>query len=804
MREIADKFVGGIERIDAEHPSARPGLTLRAVLIGLIGVIALSVFEPFNQNRYENTMLVGCHLPVGVVSFVMLLVLVVNPILIRLPESTSSVSRARLAVVWLCLLAAAVWLWRGGFGIVLRGAGEGYLSSRHAALLWLSWGGLLGVAFHVMRMRDRGGARAALPGRFTALSLVLTCVLPASLMTLAARDADPGILLLFIVVSLVALAVSQVLILLLRRCQPFAAGELVVVTSMMLIGCAVIWSGFHRLWAHQLVAPFYHLQTHPRWEPLVDVLPDWLVPAADPGNREIIYNFYGGRSDVPWGPWVVTALRWSPFLVAFFGGSLCLVAIFRRQWEEAEKISFPLAAITLETLRPPRPGRTLNNMLASRLFWVSLAIVILTQAMYGLHRYYPDFPSMQFKYDLHSALEMPVVRHLPHHIRAKDAFFLGVGVAFFLSTEMSFSLWGGVVLLGLVEMTGKSLQYPIQEHFEDHQVGAYIAYAVVIVWVARRHLWRVLRSIWEPGRAGDSPDALLPERWAAIGFLACFAMAVAWLTYAGLPWYVAALVALIVFILTLVIGRVVAESGLPFVQYVCAPHVFAESTIGPLLTARTHALIHFTTGAATIDARETLTPYAFNSARMADGVQRLNRRGLFGSWILALAVAWLVAGSTQLSIVYDRGAATTDEYAGRILPEKLYASSADFADLTDQGSGKVRAEHRRQIVDVGTGAGALLVLCLLRYRFLWWPLHPVGFVMAHTYPMQVFWLSIMIGWLFKWLVMRLGGVPIYRKLQPVFLGMIVGTAFSSVFWAVVKIASYGEGTQGQAVLFLPS
>jgi hypothetical protein len=181
-----------------------------------------------------------------------------------------------------------------------------------------------------------------------------------------------------------------------------------------------------------------------------------------------------------------------------------------------------------------------------------------------------------------------------------------------------------------------------------------------------------------------------------------------------------------------------------------------------------------------------------------------HRRRLFGLWALSLVAALGVAGATQLRIVYQRGALVTDEYAGKLLPERTYNSSADFADLLNRTPEQIRAtwrDHRRQIA---TGATIVLLLCFLRYRFLAWPLHPIGFLTAHTYPMQVFWLSIMIGWLCKWLVMKLGGVRIYRKLSPLFLGMIVGTTFSSVFWIVIKIISYSGGEQGKAILFLPS
>ncbi|MDM8009156.1 MAG: hypothetical protein QUV05_23695 [Phycisphaerae bacterium] len=235
MRDIADKFVGGIERIDTAVPDRRRGPTWRSVFIGFAAVAALSLLEPYNQNTFKNTPLIGNQFPVAVVFFIVVLVLVVNPIL-------------------------------------------SLLSSRFSPS-------------HV------GPARRV-----------------------------------FAIV------------------RPLSPAELVVILTMLLSACAVIWSGFHRFWAHQLVAPFYYLRSHPRWEPLVRSLPSWLVPSADPENGEIIRSFFAGGADVPWGPWLRTALLWSPFVLAFFVGCFFMVALFRRQWEEAEKLSFPLAAITLEML----------------------------------------------------------------------------------------------------------------------------------------------------------------------------------------------------------------------------------------------------------------------------------------------------------------------------------------------------------------------------------------------------------------------------------------------------------------------
>lgn len=809
MRDIADKFVGGIERIDAEQETSRRGLSWRAILLGLLGVAAISIATPYNNTVLENTPLIGNHLPVSVLFGMLMMVLVVNPVLMRLPRASSPVDPASLLVRWICVLPISLFLWRGPVDVNAPELETEGLAGLVAGTVWFGTGILLTIAALVGQWRPSLFKRAAV-GHLLLITLI--AILPVLTPVLVrGMDTTPGaadtpmvnITLTYVGVTIALFLLGGVIERWLKRIDPFSAGELTVMMTMMLVACVAPASGFHRLWAHQLVAPFYHLPGHPRWQPLVEALPDWLVPSADPQNVDVVYNFYAGRASVPWGPWIGTALRWSPFVLAFLIGSFFLMSLLRRQWEEAEKLPFPLATIALEILRPPSKGRLLNDMFRNKLFWWTVTIVVAGQTFYGLHYYFPDVPEIVFKYKLHSALEQVPWRHLPEWLKAKEANIAVIGVTFFLATEMSFSLWAFVIILAGAEMLGKQFQYPVHEQFDDHQIGAYIAYAAVILWVARRHLWLVFKSIGK--KSTNDSDDQVRERTAAIGFLVCFAVIGVWLYLAGLPPIVAVLVDLTIFILSLVIGRVVAESGLLFVQYKCGPHLFAESAFPQLLTPRTHALTHFTTIASTMDQREGLLPYAFNSARMADGVERMgNRRWLFVIWIGCVVLALVLAGAAHLSIVYEYGAANGDLWAGQMLPEDTYNSSADLTELLDSPANKIHQVRKEHGVNVTTGAGITLGLCALRYRFLAWPLHPIGFVMANTVPMQVFWLSILIGWACKSLVMRLGGVPLYRKLAPMFLGMIVATTFSSIFWILVKVASYSGGHQGEAILFFPS
>ena len=74
------------------------------------------------------------------------------------------------------------------------------------------------------------------------------------------------------------------------------------------------------------------------------------------------------------------------------------------------------------------------------------------------------------------------------------------------------------------------------------------------------------------------------------------------------------------------------------------------------------------------------------------------------------------------------------------------------------------------------GAGALLhsLLSFFHYRFIWWPLHPMGLAIASIWMLQRIVLSVFIAWAAKRLVLRFGGAALYRKMRPFFIGLVVG------------------------------
>ena len=86
----------------------------------------------------------------------------------------------------------------------------------------------------------------------------------------------------------------------------------------------------------------------------------------------------------------------------------------------------------------------------------------------------------------------------------------------------------------------------------------------------------------------------------------------------------------------------------------------------------------------------------------------------------------------------------------------------------------------------------MLALLALRYQFIWWPLHPIGFITPGQFPMNNVWFSIFLGWLLKAVIVRQGGLKGYRAARPVFLGVVLGEACGAGVWAVIGLFT-GQG-----------
>jgi hypothetical protein len=80
---------------------------------------------------------------------------------------------------------------------------------------------------------------------------------------------------------------------------------------------------------------------------------------------------------------------------------------------------------------------------------------------------------------------------------------------------------------------------------------------------------------------------------------------------------------------------------------------------------------------------------------------------------------------------------------------------------------------RARIMAAGVGFAIATALAAMRMLWLRFPLHPLGYCLACTDGINL-WNHMLIVWVVKVVVLKLGGMRTYRRLIPCFLGIAVG------------------------------
>jgi Domain of unknown function (DUF6784)/Family of unknown function (DUF6785) len=96
---------------------------------------------------------------------------------------------------------------------------------------------------------------------------------------------------------------------------------------------------------------------------------------------------------------------------------------------------------------------------------------------------------------------------------------------------------------------------------------------------------------------------------------------------------------------------------------------------------------------------------------------------------------------------------------------------------------------------VVAGLSFALALAALRLRMVGFPFHPVGFAVSGSWNMSLLWLPLAVAWLIKVIVLRYGGLRLYRRFLPFFLGLMLGdfvsTSLANLLAIVMDWPVYG-------------
>jgi len=571
-------------------------------------------------------------------------------------------------------------------------------------------------------------------------------------------------------------------------------GEMLVAYSMMAVACGICTMGLTGYLVPMLGTPVYYQSPENKWAALLlPHMPQWLMlsPAGE-GQNAINYMYVGMPANVSavqkWAmfvAWLKPLGYWTIFLLALYGGSICLMAMFRKQWVEDERIAFPLVQLPMELAAAPADAASrVTPILKNRLLWLGFAVPFIFCALKALPAYLPELQALKPK-------EVWIAKMLDEQWQLQFRLsWQTIGLAYLLSADVGLCVWLfgllGSFYHGLSRFAGfQSIEklgtygagpFPDLGHFG---MGAMIVLVLIRLWTGRRHLAAVFRKAVLRDPAVDDKSEPMSYAHAFWGALVCFVVMTAWLCASGFSLPIALLVLFGAFVGFIGLSRIIAESGMPVSIVPLISSDFVVSAVGTSAIGREGLLAMSWTYVWNGDVRTFVMCSAAHGMRACSERSR-SYRGLFLAMMIAVVIALVVSIAATLSFAYDEGGVTMAGW--------FFSSGPKYPfDFVRGLIEKPRTADARGWIATGVGAGAMLLMSMARRQFAWWPINPVGLPIAVVSWTQYLWFSVFLAWVLKSRFLKYGGPKLYLKLRPLFLGLVLGQYTGAAFWTIVDV-----------------
>jgi len=567
-------------------------------------------------------------------------------------------------------------------------------------------------------------------------------------------------------------------------------GQLATVVGILMVASILPGQGLLRMLPHAIAKVPLAVRDNARLAEAYEQmdLPAGLFPdkigfgQEAPAAYHFITELPPGES-IPWSNWLAPLLSWGVFLIFCWLMMAGLSMIVLPQWRRNERLAFPLLTVMGSLIKDPEKGNLFSEIFKSRPFWIAAVTVFVLHLLDGAKVYNPEsIPAIPLSWNLRSLFTEEPLRHLPSYIYVNRISFIFIGVAFFMPNRAAFSIWFFQLAYAIYQMIGRAYLPPFYlGKIADHRMGAMLALTVGIVWVGRAHWAEVFRSLFKDPRSEEQQH----RRKSGRVFLAGCAGMFGWLLWVGAEPLWALFYVGFAFMVSLLITRIVSETGMPFIRIDCRYHISLVklapvSWVGPASLYLSFVIAMLFPTASTANFA-TMSTHALGLDEKSSLARRYRLAILF---VVVLVMGLVICGSMHLKAAY-RNSMTLD---GRLQPIAPWGTQRlDYANraLLEHQAGQLSHPPYNQIGHIAFGAGLAGVLqwaCLVMPK---WPLHPIGLLMVYTYFSYWSCASIFLGWLVKVLLLHYGGARVYQRARPVFLGLIMGGVFANVFWAFV-------------------
>ncbi len=496
-----------------------------------------------------------------------------------------------------------------------------------------------------------------------------------------------------------------------------------------------------------ILAPWQYATPANKFAEFFSAIPTW----AAPRGNEVVKGFWLGNSSLYepaiWRAWLVPVLAWGGFILTLLAAQYCLAHLFYPRWSKEERLTFPIVQLPLMLTEQP------NTFKKALLLGAGVAFVL--QAMSALHFLYPWIPCIR-------TLPTEWGQYLPEQMRCMAPLYIAfypcvIGLSALVPTNILYSCVVCFWLVKLETLGGHMLGFDAGAtgfpYPGEQGQGAVLAFALIVLWSARKTLRRSMST--------KDDRAYWIVLVVAIELLVMYGVAL------GLRPHVSMMLFGCFLLFMVGGGWVRAAVGMvwnPGNEVSWFPRTFlgaghhVEEGVGLAY------LRWFSFG----DFRAHALP------NYADGMKLTESAGIERSQFLkTLAAATVLAVFASLwialDVYYKNGAATA-----RCDWWRVYQGREGFNILRATLNGTALEVGVPHILAACWGALMVVLFYLANLKISWWPFHPVGFVLAQIRMFDWLWLPMGIAAVSKSLMLRSGGLKMYKRAMPFFVGLVVG------------------------------
>lgn len=523
--------------------------------------------------------------------------------------------------------------------------------------------------------------------------------------------------------------------------------------------------------------------------------------------------WYVLKGYVPYLQWVTPLLFWASIVAAIFLTLLGIGVIFRRQWVDNERFDFPMIMLPrLLFEQRDEDGRLVLPLFRKRSFQVGVILALLFCAMQGLAFHVPGLPDPKFRVDLAEYFGSPSMRAFIHGMAGGSYHFslLALPIAFFVNLDLLLSVviffWLAKIPYYFGETFGwKNIRGPMGSFPFAHEqhIGAFLGLALIAIWVARRHLAAVGRTVLKlPGALDDSQEAM-SYRAATLLVIGGFLFFAVW----GRLSEVGAGSSILFFGFLVICGfsasRIRTEFGAPGTYFTPYFPFLIFFLLGGVQVFGTGTLVlaYCAGGFMAVAQFLLFAPTQVEMLHLGDKYNARSR-GIVWGLILGLLGGVLIGGYVMLVWAYGVGGDNIMYMKEWAIHQDWYLWSLRSAVAeVDSVVAAAGAEASVQyptgpLIAVGAGTVITMFLTFLRIRFVGFWLHPLGYVLANTYFAHGLWGTLLTAWIVKWAGLRIGGPRLIRRyLTPLFAGVFCGAVVGMALWDVVAVIGMAAGRQ---------